>query len=60
MNSIKEWFNRNQTPIGLFIIGWMTVGGIESLIAGSYLWAVIYFLCVYLNFMNLRGGGKSA
>jgi len=58
MNSIKEWFKRNQTPITLFIIGWMTVSGIESLVVGNYIWAVIYFLCVYLNFMNL--GEKSA
>jgi hypothetical protein len=54
MNSIKEWFDRNQTLITLFIIGWMTVGGIESLVVGNYIWAVIYFLCVCLNFMNLR------
>ena len=50
MNSIKAFFLRNQKEITWFLIGFLTVSGLQDLGRGDYLGAAISFGLVWLNY----------
>ena len=50
MNSIKAFFLKNQKEITWFLIGFMTLSGLEDLGHGNYVGALISFALVYINY----------
>lgn len=50
MNSIKAFFLRNQKEITWFLIGFLTLSGLQDLGRGDYLGAAISFGLVWLNY----------
>jgi hypothetical protein len=50
MNSIKAFFLKNQKEITWFLIGFLTLSGLQDLGHGDYLGAAISFGLVYLNY----------
>lgn len=50
MNSIKAFFLKNQTEITWFLIGFLTLSGLQDLGRGDYLGAAISFGLVWLNY----------
>ena len=53
MNSIRNWYVRNQDAITWFIIGWLTWAGIDQLVQGNYIWAAIDAALIYINYKFL-------
>lgn len=55
MNKFREWYIRNSNEITWFLIGILTIGGLESLVREQYGHAALSFAIAYLNyFMNKR------
>jgi hypothetical protein len=50
MNSIRAFFLRNQKEITWFLIGFLTLSGLEDLGRGNYVGAAISFVLVYINY----------
>ena len=50
MNSIKAFFLRNQKEITWFLIGVLTLSGLQDLGQGNYIGALISFALVYINY----------
>jgi len=50
MNSIRQWYLTNYTEITWFLIGFLTLSGIQELVRGDYINAAISFGLVGLNF----------
>jgi hypothetical protein len=51
MNAFKQWYIRNQDAITWFLIGWLTMGGLDSLAQGNYIWAAVSFALAYVNYI---------
>ena len=54
MNSIRAFFLRNQKEITWFLIGFMTLSGLEDIGRGNYVGAAISFGLVWLNYVINR------
>lgn len=55
MNKFREWYLRNSNEITWFLIGILTISGLESLVREQYGHAALSFGIAYLNyFMNKR------
>jgi hypothetical protein len=54
MNKFKTWYVTNQDAITWFLIGWLTMQGLNELAKGDYVWAGISFVIAYLNYMLNR------
>jgi hypothetical protein len=54
MNSIKNWYIRNQDAISWFIIGWMSLACLDALAEGRYIWAMINAGLVWLNYKLIK------
>jgi hypothetical protein len=55
MNKFREWYTRNSNEITWFLIGILTIGGLESLVREQYGNAALSFGIAYLNYlMNKR------
>jgi hypothetical protein len=50
MDNFIEWYRKNILQISWFIIGWMTLQGIDALVHGQYLDSAVAFFLVGLNF----------
>jgi hypothetical protein len=50
MNSIKNWYIRNQDAISWFLIGWMSLACLDALAEGRYVSALINAGLVWLNY----------
>ena len=50
MNSIKAFFLKNQTEITWFLIGFLTLSGLQDLSTGNYIGALISFGLAYINY----------
>ena len=53
-NSFRNWYIYNQDQITWFIIGWLTFAGIDSIARGNYIWALVNFALVYVNYKFLK------
>lgn len=50
MNNFTEWFNKHRTEIFWFIIGWLTMAGLNEIKRGDGIGALIDFSLAYLNY----------
>ena len=50
MSQFRNWYVRNQDAITWFIIGWLTMGCLDSLLRGNYGWALAQGLLAYGNY----------
>jgi hypothetical protein len=50
MNSFRSWYLNNQTEITWFLIGWLTLCGLEDLGKGDYTGAAISFVLAGINY----------
>ena len=50
MGQFRNWYVRNQDAITWFIIGWMSMSCLDSLIRGNYVWAAVQAAIVYANY----------
>jgi hypothetical protein len=50
MNSIKTFFLKNQIEITWFLIGVLTLSGLQDLGSGNYISALISFGLAYINY----------
>jgi len=55
MDKFIEWFRQNQYEIGWFLIGWMTMAGLQSLHRGDGIGALLDFGLAYLNYRLIKG-----
>lgn len=44
------WFNRYNTEITWAIIGWLAFATIDSIIRGSWVWAVVDAFLIFINY----------
>lgn len=54
MNKIRSWYLRNYEAITWFLIGFLTLAGLQELATGQYLSAVISFALVAINYAFLK------
>jgi hypothetical protein len=50
MNSFKQWYLSNQKEITWFLIGVLTLSGLQDLGVGNYVGALISFGLAYINY----------
>jgi len=50
MEQFRNWYVRNQDAITWFIIGFLTMQGLNELARGNYVWAGISFVIAYANY----------
>lgn len=55
MSKFREWYGNNATEITWFLIGWLTLAGLEALVREQYGMALLDFFLAYANYyMNKR------
>jgi hypothetical protein len=54
MENFRLWYLRNATEITWFIIGWMTISGLDSLAKGDYVNMCISWSLAGVNYMLYR------
>ena len=54
MNKFREWYVTNQDAITWFLIGLLTMQGLNELAKGDYVWAGISFAVAYANYAIRR------
>jgi hypothetical protein len=50
MNDFRKWYIRNHTEITWFLIGWLTMAGVDELLRGDWLNASISLGLAFLNY----------
>jgi hypothetical protein len=50
MNSIRAFYLKNQKEIAWFLIGFLTLSGLQDLGVGNYVGAAISFGLAYINY----------
>jgi hypothetical protein len=50
MNKFRQWYLRNAKEITWFLIGFLTLSGLQELIAGNYIGAAVSFGLAYINY----------
>jgi len=50
MNSIRQWYLNNAKEITWFLIGVLTLSGLQDLGNGNYLSALVSFVLAYINY----------
>lgn len=50
MERIKQWYLTNYTEITWFLIGFLTLAGLQELARGEYFSAAVSFVLVALNY----------
>ena len=50
MNSSREFYLKNQKEITWFLIGFLTLSGLQDLGQGNYIGAAISFGLAYINY----------
>jgi hypothetical protein len=48
--SFLDWYRRYQGEITWWIIGWLSMGVLDSLLNENYFWAVVNIGLIYLNY----------
>jgi hypothetical protein len=54
LEKIRSWYLRNSVEITWFLIGWLTLAGLQDLGHGNYVEAVICFIFVAINYSMWR------
>lgn len=47
---MRNWYIRNQDAISWFLIGWLSMGLLDNLIRGQYIWAAISAVIIWINY----------
>lgn len=47
---MRNWYVRNQDAVTWFLIGWLSLAGLDALAEGRYMWALFDFVLVYINY----------
>ena len=50
MSQFRNWYVRNQDVITWFIIGFLSMSMLVSLLNGNYVWAAIDAVIIYVNY----------
>jgi hypothetical protein len=50
MDSLRNWYIRNQDAITWFVIGWLVYAGLDSLVEERYVSAMLNFFLAYVNY----------
>jgi hypothetical protein len=50
---MRDWYVRNQDAITWFLIGWLSLAGLNALAESRYIWALFDFVLVYINYKLL-------
>jgi hypothetical protein len=50
MNSFRQWYLRNAKEITWFLIGFLTLSGLQELSVGNYIGAAVSFGLAYINY----------
>jgi hypothetical protein len=50
MNKFRQWYLTNQTEITWFLIGFLTLSGLQDLNVGNYIGALVSFGLVWINY----------
>lgn len=51
MSKFASWWNRNDSNITWFLIGWITWGFTDALARGNYAFAVLDAVLIVANYM---------
>ena len=54
MDRFTQWYRSHNLEITWFIIGWLVFAGIDALINKNYIFALVDFGLVYLNYKLYR------
>lgn len=54
MNKLRQWYLRNYEAITWFLIGILTLAGLQELARGEYLSALLSFVLVALNYAFVK------
>ena len=54
MSKFRTWYVTNQDAITWFLIGLLTMQGLNELARGDYMWAGISFVIAYANYAMRR------
>ena len=54
MNKFRQWYHDNATEITWFLVGWMTLAGLEALGREQYVQALVDFGLAYVNYRMNR------
>ena len=54
LDNIRSWFIRNQLQISWFIIGWMTLQGLDALGRGQLIDAGVAWFLAAINYALVR------
>ena len=56
MDAFRLWYIKHYVEITWFIIGWLSLSCIDSLVRGSYIWAAFDAAIVFINYKlaNIR------
>ena len=55
MNKFRQWYTNNSTELTWFLVGWLTLAGLEALVREQYAMALLDFVLAYGNYyMNKR------
>lgn len=47
---MRNWYVRNQDAITWFLIGWLSLAGLDALLEGRYFWALFNAVLVFVNY----------
>ena len=50
MNSFRQWYLNNQKEITWFLIGFLTLSGLQDLGSGDYVGALVSFGLAWINY----------
>ena len=50
MSQFRNWYVRNQDVITWFIIGFLSMSMLVNLLNGSYGWAAVDAIIIYVNY----------
>ena len=50
MEKFSQWYKRNETNIVWFIIGWLTLAGLQNIVNQSYGWGIFCLAIAFINY----------
>lgn len=54
MDKFRSWYLRNYVEITWFLIGWLTIAGLQELANGDYISCAISWIFAYINYSFYR------
>lgn len=54
LEKFRSWYLRNYVEITWFLIGWLTIVGLQDLSVGNYVGCAISWTFAYINYLMYR------